>query len=115
MQIKNHSSLIYLAHVFAAAAAQVKKVLDVSLTLGAENVVFWGGREGFSTILNTNIKRELDHLAQLFKMAIKYKHKIGATYQFLIEPKPREPMKHQYDYDAQTVIAFLYTYGLEKA
>ncbi|KAJ3363865.1 hypothetical protein HDU91_002838 [Kappamyces sp. JEL0680] len=102
------------AHVFALAAAQVKKVMDITHKLGGENLVFWGGREGFSSILNTNIRMELDHMAALFKMAVAYKAKIGATYQFLIEPKPREPMKHQYDYDAMTVIAFLRTYGLEK-
>jgi xylose isomerase len=101
------------AHVFAHAAAQVKKVMDVTNKLGGENFVFWGGREGYQSILNTNVKRELDHLAALFKMAVDYKTKIGAKFQFLIEPKPREPTKHQYDYDAQTVISFLKTYGLD--
>ena len=102
------------AHVLAYAASQVKKVLDVNHKLGGENVVFWGGREGYQTILNTDMKRELDHMAAVFKMAIKYKEEKGMTVQFLIEPKPREPTKHQYDYDAQTTIAFLETYGLSK-
>ncbi len=102
------------AHVVAYAAAQVKKVLDVNHKLGGENVVFWGGREGYQSILNTQMKREIDHMATIFKMAIEYKKKHGMTAQFLIEPKPREPMKHQYDYDAMTTIAFLKTYGLDK-
>ncbi|CAL1540062.1 unnamed protein product [Lymnaea stagnalis] len=102
------------AHVFAYAAAQVKKGLDVALKLGAENFVFWGGREGFHSLLNTNIRAELDHMATFFKLAISYKKKIGFKGVFLIEPKPKEPSKHQYDYDAMTVIAFLRTYGLEK-
>mmetsp|Transcript_15717 Transcript_15717/g.21555 ORF Transcript_15717/g.21555 Transcript_15717/m.21555 type:complete len:448 (-) Transcript_15717:14-1357(-) len=102
------------AHVFAYAASQVKKVLDINHKLGGENVVFWGGREGYQTILNTNIKREVDHMAKLFKMAIKYKEKHNMTPQFLIEPKPREPTKHQYDYDAQTTMCFLLTYGLQE-
>jgi len=101
------------AHVFVHAAAQVKKVMDVTHKLGGDNFVFWGGREGYQSILNTNVKRELDHLAALFKMAVDYKTKIGAKFQFLIEPKPREPTKHQYDYDAQTVISFLKSYGLD--
>jgi len=101
------------AHVFAHAAAQVKKVMDVTHKLGGDNFVFWGGREGYQSILNTNVKRELDHLAAFFKMAVDYKTKIGAKFQFLIEPKPREPTKHQYDYDAQTVISFIKSYGLD--
>jgi len=102
------------AHVFAHAAAQVKKAMDITLKLGGENFVFWGGREGYQSILNTDIKKELDHLAAFFKMAVEYKHKIGAKFQFLIEPKPREPTKHQYDYDAQTVISFLKAYKLDE-
>lgn len=102
------------AHVVAYAAAQVKKGLDVALKLGADNFVFWGGREGFHTLLNTNVRAELDHMATFFKLAIAYKKKIGFNGVFLIEPKPKEPSKHQYDYDAMTVIAFLRTYGLEK-
>lgn len=101
------------AHVMAYACAQVKKVLDVNHKLGGENIVFWGGREGYQSVLNTDIKREIDHMAQVFKMAIKYKEEQNMTAQFLIEPKPREPTKHQYDYDAQTTIAFLKTYGLD--
>jgi xylose isomerase len=75
--------------------------------------VFWGGREGYFSILNTDVKKELDHLARFFHMAVAHKKKIGFKGQFLIEPKPKEPTKHQYDYDAQTVIGFLRTYGLE--
>eukprot|EP00916_Digyalum_oweni_P027572 GHVL01045097.1.p1 GENE.GHVL01045097.1~~GHVL01045097.1.p1 ORF type:complete len:442 (+),score=25.31 GHVL01045097.1:323-1648(+) len=101
------------AHVFAFAAAQVKKGLDVAKKLGAENFVFWGGREGFHSLLNSNVRAELDNMATFFKMAIAYKKKIGFNGVFLIEPKPKEPSKHQYDYDAMTVIAFLRTYGLE--
>jgi len=102
------------AHVFAYAAAQVKKGLDVALKLEAENFVFWGGREGFHTLLNTNIRAELDHMATFFRLAIAYKKKIGFNGVLLIEPKPKEPTKHQYDYDAMTVIGFLRSYGLEK-
>lgn len=100
------------AHVFAYAAAQVKKVMDINHKLGGENLVFWGGREGYQSVLNTSMKRELDHMAALFKMAVKYKEEKGYSCQFLIEPKPREPTKHQYDYDAQTSMAFLSHYGL---
>merc|ERR1711998_51360 len=86
---------------YACAAAQVKKAMEITHRLGGENYVFWGGREGFQTILNTDLKREIDHMAAMFHMCIAHKKKIGATFQFLIEPKPREPTKHQYDYDAQ--------------
>lgn len=102
------------AHVFAFAAASVKKMLEVTKLLGGTNFVFWGGREGYNSLLNTMVKRELDHLAQFFHMAKDYARKIGFTGQFLIEPKPREPTGHQYDFDAQTVIGFLKTYGLDK-
>ena len=102
------------AHVFAYAAAQVKKALDVTLELGGENYVFWGGREGYETLLNTNLKREQDHLAAFLHMAVDYAKEIGFTGQFLIEPKPKEPTKHQYDFDVASGIAFLRTYGLEK-
>jgi len=102
------------AHAFAYAAAQVKKAMEITKELGGENYVFWGGREGYITLLNTNVKKELDHLAAFFHMAIKHKKEIGFTGQLLIEPKPKEPTKHQYDYDAQTVIGFLKTYGLDK-
>ncbi|CAG5117749.1 unnamed protein product [Candidula unifasciata] len=101
------------AQVFAYAGAQVKKGLEVAQRLGAENFVFWGGREGFHSILNTNIRAELDHMATFFRLAVAYKKKLGFKGVFLIEPKPKEPAKHQYDYDAMTVIGFLRTYGLE--
>ncbi|MGF7031217.1 xylose isomerase [Paenibacillus mucilaginosus] len=102
------------ADVFAYAAAQVKKGLEVGLELGAENYVFWGGREGYETLLNTNMKLELDNLARLLHMAVDYAKEIGFGAQFLIEPKPKEPTKHQYDFDAATTIAFLQNYGLKE-
>ncbi len=102
------------AHVFAYAAAQVKKALEVTKELGGENYVFWGGREGYETLLNTNLKREQDHLAAFMHMAVDYAKKIGFKGQFLIEPKPKEPTKHQYDFDVASGIAFLRTYGLDK-
>ena len=102
------------AHVFAYAAAQVKKALDVTQALGGQNYVFWGGREGYETLLNTNLKREQDHLAAFLHMAVDYAKSIGFKGQFLIEPKPKEPTKHQYDFDVASGIAFLRTYGLEK-
>jgi xylose isomerase len=101
------------AHVFAYAAAQVKKALEVTKELGGENYVFWGGREGYETLLNTNLKREQDHLATFLYMAVDYARSIGFKGQFLIEPKPKEPTKHQYDFDVASGIAFLRTYGLE--
>jgi xylose isomerase len=100
------------AHVFAYAAAQVKKSLDIGKELGSENYVFWGGREGYSVLLNTAMEFELDNLARFYRMAIDYAKEIGYTGQFLIEPKPKEPTKHQYDYDAASAIAFLYKYDL---
>ena len=102
------------AHVFAYAAAQVKKALEATLELGGENYVFWGGREGYETLLNTNLKREQDHLAAFLHMAVDYAKSIGFKGQFLIEPKPKEPTKHQYDFDVASGIAFLRTYGLER-
>ncbi len=102
------------AEVFAYAAAQVKKALEATHRLGGENYVFWGGREGYATLLNTDMKRELDHLGAFFHMAVDYAKKIGFTGQFLIEPKPMEPTKHQYDFDAAACIAFLKSYGLDK-
>jgi xylose isomerase len=102
------------AHVFAYAAAQVKKALEVTKELGGENYVFWGGREGYETLLNTDLKREQDHLAAFLHMAVDYARRIGFKGQFLIEPKPKEPTKHQYDFDVASGIAFLRTYGLEK-
>ncbi|MCL6454259.1 MAG: xylose isomerase [Alicyclobacillus sp.] len=100
------------ADVFAYAAGQVKKSLEIGKQLGSENYVFWGGREGYETLLNTDMGLELDNLARFYHMAIDYAKEIGYTGQFLIEPKPKEPTKHQYDYDAASAIAFLYKYGL---
>jgi xylose isomerase len=102
------------ADSFAYAAAQVKKALEVTRELGGENYVFWGGREGYSNLYNTDLKRELDHLAKFLHLAVDYKKKIGFRGQFLIEPKPKEPTVHQYDYDCAAVVAFLRTYGLDK-
>ena len=102
------------AHVFAYAGAQVKKALEVTKELGGQNYVFWGGREGYDTLLNTDLKREQDHLAAFLHMAVDYAKKIGFKGQFLIEPKPKEPTKHQYDFDVASGIAFLRTYGLDK-
>jgi len=101
-------------HVFAYAASQVKHALEATKKLGGENFVFWGGREGYQTILNTEIGKELDHYAEFLHLALDHKKKIHFDGQLLIEPKPREPTKHQYDYDAQTVIGFLKHYGLDK-
>ncbi|WP_040203718.1 xylose isomerase [Neobacillus jeddahensis] len=101
------------ADVFAYAAAQVKKGLETAKLLGAENYVFWGGREGYETLLNTDLKLELDNLARFMHMAVDYAKEIGYTGQFLIEPKPKEPTTHQYDTDAATTIAFLHQYGLQ--
>jgi xylose isomerase len=100
------------AEVFAYAAAQVKKALEVGKELGAENYVFWGGREGYETLLNNDMKLELDNLARFLHMACDYAEKIGFDAQFLIEPKPHEPTKHQYDFDSATVIGFLKSYDL---
>ncbi|NLJ88276.1 MAG: xylose isomerase [Epulopiscium sp.] len=102
------------ADVFAYAAAQVKKAMDVTKRLGGENYVFWGGREGYETLLNTDMKLEEENFARFLKMAVDYKKKIGFTGELLIEPKPKEPTKHQYDTDAATVLGFLRKYGLEK-
>ncbi len=94
------------------AGTQVKNALDATIELGGENYVFWGGREGYMSLLNTNMKRELDHMARFLTMARDYARKQGFTGTFLVEPKPMEPTKHQYDYDAATVIGFLNKYGL---
>lgn len=102
------------ADVFAYAAAQVKKGLETAKELGAENYVFWGGREGYETLLNTDLKLELDNLARFMHMAVDYAKEIEFTGQFLIEPKPKEPTTHQYDTDAATTIAFLKQYNLDK-
>jgi xylose isomerase len=100
------------AQVVAHAAAQVKNALDATKELGGENYVFWGGREGYETLLNTNIKREQEQMARFLHMAVDYKRKIGFEGQFFIEPKPCEPMKHQYDSNAATTLYFLKEYGL---
>ncbi|KGA97528.1 xylose isomerase [Alkalihalobacillus alcalophilus ATCC 27647 = CGMCC 1.3604] len=102
------------ADVFAYAAAKVKKGLEVGKELGAENYVFWGGREGYETLLNTNMKLELDNLGRFFHLAVDYAKEIGFDAQFLIEPKPKEPTSHQYDFDVASGYAFLQHYGLEK-
>jgi xylose isomerase len=98
--------------VLAHAGAQVKAALDATIALGGENYVFWGGREGYMSLLNTNMKREKDHLAQFLKTARDYGRKNGFTGKFFIEPKPCEPSKHQYDYDCETVIGFLREHDL---
>lgn len=99
--------------VYAYAAAQVKKAMEVTKELGGENYVFWGGREGYQNLYNTDMRRELDHLGRFFHMAVDYAKEIGFTGQFLIEPKPKEPTKHQYDSDAAACMNFLRSYGLE--
>jgi xylose isomerase len=101
------------ADAFAYAAAQVKKALEVTHELGGAGYTFWGGREGYQTLLNTDMKRELDHLAAFLHMAVDYKKKIGFKGQFYIEPKPKEPTKHQYDADAAACLNFLREYGLK--
>jgi len=98
----------------ARAAVQIKNALDATIALGGENYVFWGGREGYMSLLNTNMKREKDHLAMMLTKARDYARSKGFKGTFLIEPKPMEPMKHQYDVDTETVIGFLKAYGLDK-
>ncbi len=100
------------ADSFAWGAAQVKNALDATIRLGGTGYVFWGGREGYETLLNTDMELELNNLARLLKMAVDYGRKNGFTGDFYIEPKPKEPMKHQYDFDASTVLAFLRKYDL---
>ena len=100
--------------VLTHAAAQVKNAIDATIELNGENYVFWGGREGYSCLQNTNTKRELEHLAEFLKTALDYGRANGFKGKFLIEPKPMEPTKHQYDFDAQTVIGFLRHHGLDK-
>ncbi len=99
--------------IFAFAAAQVKEMLDATHRMGGENYVLWGGREGYETLLNTDVGQELDQLARFLHMVVEHKHKIGFRGTLLIEPKPREPTKHQYDFDTATVYGFLRRYGLE--
>lgn len=102
------------ADAFAFAAAQIKKAIEITVKLGGEGYVFWGGREGYETLLNTNMSLELDNMARLLTMARDYARSIGFKGDFYIEPKPKEPTKHQYDFDASTVLGFLRKYGLEK-
>ena len=102
------------ADVFAFAAAQVKKALDLTVKFGGRGYVFWGGREGYETLLNTDMKLEQENIATLMRMAVEYGRSIGFDGDFYIEPKPKEPMKHQYDFDAATAIGFLRQYGLDK-
>ncbi|WP_079710801.1 xylose isomerase [Paraliobacillus ryukyuensis] len=101
------------ADVFAYAAAKVKKGLEIGKELGGENYVFWGGREGYETLLNTDLKLEQDNLARFFQMAVNHAKEINFDAQFLIEPKPKEPTTHQYDFDSQSAHAFLLNYGLQ--
>jgi xylose isomerase len=101
------------ADVFAYAAAKVKKGLEIGKELGGENYVFWGGREGYDTLLNTDMKLEMDNLGRFFHMAVDYAKEIGFDAQFLIEPKPKEPTTHQYDFDVATGYAFLRHYDLQ--
>jgi xylose isomerase len=100
------------ADVFAYAAAQIKKAMEVTHELGGEGYTFWGGREGYMTLLNTDMKREVNHLAALLHMAVAYKKKIGFKGQFYIEPKPKEPTKHQYDSDSAACLNFLREFNL---
>jgi len=100
--------------IFGLAALQVKEAMDATLKLGGANYVLWGGREGYETLLNTRIGHELDQMGRFLNMVVEYKHKIGFKGTILLEPKPREPSKHQYDFDTATVYGFLCRYGLER-
>ena len=100
--------------IFGLAALQVREAMDATLRLGGENYVLWGGREGYETLLNTRMGQELDQMGRFLNMVVEYKHKIGFKGTIPIEPKPREPTKHQYDFDTATVYGFLCRYGLEK-
>ena len=102
------------ADVYCFAAAQIKKAIDLTVKLGGRGYVFWGGREGYETLLNTDMKFEQENIARLMHMAVDYGRSVGFTGDFYIEPKPKEPMKHQYDFDAATAIGFLRQYGLDK-
>jgi xylose isomerase len=102
------------ADVFAFAAAQIKKAIEITVKLGGDGYVFWGGREGYETLLNTNMALEQDNMARLMRIAVDYARSIGFKGDFYIEPKPKEPTKHQYDFDVATVLAFLRKYGLDK-
>jgi xylose isomerase len=133
LQTKNHKKLLWgtanlftnpryrhgagtacSADVFAFAAAQVKKALEITVKLNGQGYVFWGGREGYETLLNTDLGLELDNLARLMRLAVDYGRSIGFTGDFYVEPKPKEPTKHQYDFDVATVIGFLRHYDLDK-
>ena len=100
--------------IFGMAALQVRDALEATLKLGGENYVLWGGREGYETLLNTDLTREMDQLGRFLNMVVEHKHKIGFKGAILVEPKPREPSKHQYDFDVASVYAFLARYGLER-
>ena len=102
------------ADVYCFAASQIKKTLELTVKLGGLGYVFWGGREGYDTLLNTDMKFELENIATLMRLSVDYGRSIGFTGDFFIEPKPKEPLKHQYDYDAATAIGFLREYGLDK-
>lgn len=102
------------ADSFAYAASQIKNAIDATIRLGGTGYVFWGGREGYETLLNTDMEFELDNMARLMRMAVDYGREKGFKGDFYIEPKPKEPTKHQYDFDSATVLAFLRKYGLEK-
>ena len=102
------------AHSFAYAASQIKNALEATVKLGGKGYVFWGGREGYETLLNTDMALELDNMARLMHMAVDYGRSIGFDGDFYIEPKPKEPTKHQYDFDSATVLGFLRKYGLDK-
>ena len=101
------------ADAFAFAAAQIMKAIEITVRLGGSGYVFWGGREGYETLLNTDMGLELDNMARLLRLAVDYGRSIGVKGDFYIEPKPKEPTKHQYDFDAATVLGFLRRYGLE--
>ena len=100
--------------VFAYAAAQVKNAIDATHKLGGANYVLWGGREGYETLLNTDLRREQEQLGRFLSLVVDYKHKIGFKGVILVEPKPQEPTKHQYDFDVATVFGFLQRFGLER-
>jgi len=102
------------ADIFAFAGAQIKKAIDITIELGGTGYVFWGGREGYETLLNTDMGFEQDNMARLMRMAVDYARSKGFTGDFCIEPKPKEPTKHQYDFDVATVMGFLRKYGLDK-
>jgi xylose isomerase len=113
-RFRNGAGTSCSADVFAFSAAQIKKALELTVKLGGKGYVFWGGREGYETLLNTNMKLEQDNMARLMRLAVDYGRSIGFDGDFYVEPKPKEPSKHQYDFDAATVIGFLRTYGLDK-